>query len=152
MKRCQADLHDRHCVKRKKSDFDYIKRRDFVFLNDPNFIIAGCRFADKDDFRTKRKWLLLIFSTNVTQKYELKKYRWFRAASLRRWTICIVLCLITLITADILLNIGLRHNEFHSTSFLYCWNLEFEVVFAELLITSLNYFEFAIDSLNLILW
>lgn len=89
------------------------------FLDDPDSTTAGCRPADKDDFRTRRKWLFLTLSTNVTQKYEPKKYRWFRAASLRRWAICIVLCLITLITASILLGIGLRHNELHSTSFSY---------------------------------
>ena len=109
------------------------------FLDDPDPTTAGCRPADKDDFRTRRKWLLLTLSTNVTQKYEPKKYRWFRAASLRRWAICIVLCLITLITAGILLGIGLRHNELHSTSFSYLWNLGFGAVSAELFITPLNY-------------
>lgn len=104
------------------------------FLNDPDSATAGCCLADKDDFKT-RNWYLL---TSVTKKYVPKRYSWFRAASLRRWAICNVLCLITLITASILLSMGLKSGSLRSKDFSHLRKLGFGAVTSESLVFSMD--------------
>ena len=111
------------------------------FLDDPDPTTAGCCLADKDSFTTRENWPILTLSTDITKKYVPKTYTWFHAASLRRWAICIVLCLITLITAGILLDMKLNHSSLRSKSFSHLRKLGFGAVSSELLILSLNSFE-----------
>ena len=99
------------------------------FLDDPDPSTADCCFADKDDFTTK-KWQL---STIGTKTYIPKRHWWFRAASLNRWAICNVLCLVTLIAASMLLSIGLDFLD--SKSFSHLRKLGFGAVSSESLIS-----------------
>lgn len=105
------------------------------FLDDPDSFTADCCLADKDDFTT-RKWQL---SNIMTKKYVSKRHWWFRAASLKRWVVCNVLCLIALIAASILLHMGLGSLE--SKSFSDLRKLGFGAVTSQSLISTpaLNY-------------
>ena len=104
------------------------------FLEDPDPTTANCFFADKEDF-TKKKWSLLRITTN---EYAPKRYLWFRATSSRRWAVCNVLCLVTLVTASILLGMGLRNGRLRSKNFSHLRELGFGAVTSESLIFSMN--------------
>lgn len=104
------------------------------FLQNPDSITAGCFLAGKDDFQTGNSHLLTI----EDKKYLPKRYRWFRAASLTRWAAFHMLCLITLITASILLRLGLSNYLLRIQSFSHLRQLGFGVVTAESLISGMD--------------
>ena len=104
------------------------------FLDDPDPTTAGCCLADKSTF-TSKKWQL---SSTLTKKYVLQRHRWFRSASIRRWAICNVLCLATLILASIFLRIGLNQVSLRSRSFSHLQKLGFGALTSESLISILN--------------
>ncbi|KAM0794745.1 hypothetical protein BDR22DRAFT_826699 [Usnea florida] len=99
------------------------------FLDRPDVATKQNCMAGRTRFEKSRYWGLLL------SRWDSNRFRWFRAASRRRWIVCNMLCISTLTATGVLLHLGLDNVYLSSRSIPHLWSLGFGNVNPETLIT-----------------
>lgn len=97
------------------------------FLQVRDLTTENIYLADKYTFGPKN-W------DDSTMTYRRKSHSWLSSASLRRWLICNMMCITTLLVAGTLLRIGLQNSRLTSRDISHLWSLGFGTVTSESLV------------------
>ncbi|KAH8179484.1 hypothetical protein LIA77_01003 [Sarocladium implicatum] len=96
------------------------------FMRNPDTHTEGQCLASQDDFRRHRDWRLREIKASERKSYpgphpramNTEPYRWYSAASKRRWIILLTACILVIIVAGILLGlatVSLRHRKWETS-------------------------------------